>query len=191
MGKEPGFPRAGAVAIGFAGDRTAGALQWRVFCGDNLFGGSKMKQRVYALAAGAIIVTAALAALMPAVSSRGDSTPPSPPAVSGKTSCAQDAALCGARPGASSGHHIFAARAEIFRSGARVHLGFNHDEAERSFEQAAQIDPKMAMAYWGIALVLGPNYQPAGRPGTRGKRPMTQSHGRGRLSPALRRKSAT
>ena len=35
--------------------------------------------------------------------------------------------------------------------------GFNHAEAERSFRQAAQLDSKCAMAWWGVALVLGPN----------------------------------
>ena len=34
----------------------------------------------------------------------------------------------------------------------------NHDEAERSFQQSANIDRNLAMAYWGVALVLGPNY---------------------------------
>ena len=36
--------------------------------------------------------------------------------------------------------------------------GFNHGQAEQCFRQAAQLDPKMAMAYWGIALVQGTNY---------------------------------
>src|SRR6266478_4974585 len=40
--------------------------------------------------------------------------------------------------------------------------GSNHDQAERSFTQAARIDPHMAMAYWGIALVLRPNYNQPG-----------------------------
>ncbi len=35
---------------------------------------------------------------------------------------------------------------------------FNTDEALGSFREAARRDPKMAMAYWGIALALGPNY---------------------------------
>jgi len=35
--------------------------------------------------------------------------------------------------------------------------GFNHSEAARSFREAARLDPKLAMAYWGQALVLGPN----------------------------------
>src|ERR1700722_5356994 len=35
---------------------------------------------------------------------------------------------------------------------------FNHDEAARSFEYAAKLDPPCAMAYWGLALARGPNY---------------------------------
>ena len=45
-----------------------------------------------------------------------------------------------------------------FDQGLAFTYGFNHFEAQRSFEHAASIDPQMAMAYWGIALVLGPNY---------------------------------
>lgn len=45
-----------------------------------------------------------------------------------------------------------------FDQGLAFNYGFNHDEAYLSFEAAAQIDPKMAMAQWGAALVLGPNY---------------------------------
>jgi tetratricopeptide (TPR) repeat protein len=47
---------------------------------------------------------------------------------------------------------------KYFDQGLALAYGFNHLEAERSFEQAARIAPHMAMAYWGIALVLGPNY---------------------------------
>lgn len=36
--------------------------------------------------------------------------------------------------------------------------GFNHAEAARSFYYATKLDPKCAMAYWGFAYVLGPNY---------------------------------
>ncbi|KAJ5102634.1 TPR domain protein [Penicillium argentinense] len=35
---------------------------------------------------------------------------------------------------------------------------FNHDEAYRCFEKAIQHDSKCAMAYWGIAYAVGPNY---------------------------------
>jgi tetratricopeptide (TPR) repeat protein len=45
-----------------------------------------------------------------------------------------------------------------FDQGLAFAYAFNHDEAEQSFGQAARIDPRMAMAYWGTALVLGPNY---------------------------------
>jgi tetratricopeptide (TPR) repeat protein len=36
--------------------------------------------------------------------------------------------------------------------------GFNHDEAANSFTEAARLDPGCAMAYWGQAYALGPNY---------------------------------
>jgi tetratricopeptide (TPR) repeat protein len=45
-----------------------------------------------------------------------------------------------------------------FNQGLTLVYAFNHDEAARSFEYAAQLDPKCAMAYWGIALARGPNY---------------------------------
>ncbi len=45
----------------------------------------------------------------------------------------------------------------FFDQGLTLVYAFNHDEAAASFEQAAQYDPDMAMAYWGIALSLGPN----------------------------------
>ncbi len=47
---------------------------------------------------------------------------------------------------------------KLFDQGLALDYGFNHDEAERCFEQAAKLDPQMSMAYWGIALVVGPNY---------------------------------
>ncbi len=41
--------------------------------------------------------------------------------------------------------------------GMNLSYGFNHAEAGRAFEEAARLDPTLAMAYWGQALVLGPN----------------------------------
>ena len=35
---------------------------------------------------------------------------------------------------------------------------FNHAEAIKSFRRAAELDAELAMAYWGIALGLGSNY---------------------------------
>jgi tetratricopeptide (TPR) repeat protein len=46
----------------------------------------------------------------------------------------------------------------FFDQGLALLYGFNHSEARRSFEQAAKLDPKLAMAWWGVALTLGPNY---------------------------------
>ncbi len=45
-----------------------------------------------------------------------------------------------------------------FDQGMRFAWAFNHDEATRSFAKAAQIDPRCASCYWGVALTLGPNY---------------------------------
>jgi len=36
--------------------------------------------------------------------------------------------------------------------------GFNHGEASHCFRRALESDPDCAMAYWGIAHALGPNY---------------------------------
>ncbi len=41
--------------------------------------------------------------------------------------------------------------------GFRMIYGFNHEEAVRSFKRAAELDPQMAMAWWGVAYALGPN----------------------------------
>lgn len=45
----------------------------------------------------------------------------------------------------------------FFDQGFTLTYGFNHREANRSFRQAAILDPGNAMAWWGAALVLGPN----------------------------------
>ena len=47
---------------------------------------------------------------------------------------------------------------KFFDQGLRLIYAFNHDEAARSFRRAADLDPRMAMAYWGIAEAVGPNY---------------------------------
>src|SRR5260370_13238061 len=46
----------------------------------------------------------------------------------------------------------------FFDQGLRQIYAFNHDEAARSFQRAAELDAKLAMAYWGIAEAVGPNY---------------------------------
>jgi tetratricopeptide (TPR) repeat protein len=47
---------------------------------------------------------------------------------------------------------------KFFDQGMRLIYAFNHQEAAGSFERAAELDPKMAMAYWGLAEAVGPNY---------------------------------
>jgi tetratricopeptide (TPR) repeat protein len=38
---------------------------------------------------------------------------------------------------------------------------FNHEEAVRCFERALDVDPRLAIARWGIAYAVGPNYNKA------------------------------
>jgi len=45
-----------------------------------------------------------------------------------------------------------------FDQGLTWMYAFNHDEAIRSFTRAAELDPECAMAWWGVALCQGPNY---------------------------------
>lgn len=45
-----------------------------------------------------------------------------------------------------------------FDQGLTLIYAFNHEEAARSFRYAAKLDPKCAMAFWGVALAVGPNY---------------------------------
>ena len=47
---------------------------------------------------------------------------------------------------------------KFFDQGMVLLFGFNHEEAFRSFEKAAELDPKAAMPHWGMAIVLGANY---------------------------------
>lgn len=49
-------------------------------------------------------------------------------------------------------------RAQVFiDQGLNLTYGFNHREAARAFREAARLDPECPMAYWGLALVHGPN----------------------------------
>ncbi|MET0465729.1 MAG: hypothetical protein ABW007_21385, partial [Chitinophagaceae bacterium] len=54
--------------------------------------------------------------------------------------------------------------AVFFNQGLALMYGFNHGEAGRSFKTALRHDSTMAMAYWGIAMILGPNYNAALNP---------------------------
>lgn len=45
-----------------------------------------------------------------------------------------------------------------FNQGLTWMYSFNHDEAIRSFKKAAELDPSCAMAWWGVSLAAGPQY---------------------------------
>lgn len=61
------------------------------------------------------------------------------------------------------GEHTFAISStnpdaqRFFNQGLILAYGFNHAEAERSFREAARLDPECAICWWGAAWVLGPN----------------------------------
>lgn len=65
------------------------------------------------------------------------------------------------------GKHVFpvttkSKEAQLFMNqGFNLAFAFNHAEAARAFREASRLDPKLAMAYWGQALVLGPNINAA------------------------------
>ena len=44
----------------------------------------------------------------------------------------------------------------LFDQGLTLVFAFNHEEAARTFRRAAELDPQSAMAFWGVALALGP-----------------------------------
>ncbi len=46
---------------------------------------------------------------------------------------------------------------KFFDQGLTLVFAFNHEEAIRSFKRATELDPTLAMAFWGMALALGPN----------------------------------
>jgi len=65
-------------------------------------------------------------------------------------------------PGLGDVHHPVSTKnsqaQQFFDQGLKLVFGFNHDEARKSFQRAAELDPKLAMAWWGVSLTLGPNY---------------------------------
>jgi tetratricopeptide (TPR) repeat protein len=58
-------------------------------------------------------------------------------------------------------HHPITTKWELaqryFDQGLTLCFNFNHAEAIRSFEAAAQVDTNCAMAWWGVAFAHGPN----------------------------------
>ncbi len=45
-----------------------------------------------------------------------------------------------------------------FDRGFELVFAFNHEEAVRSFQRAAELDPSSPMPHWGVAWAVGPNY---------------------------------
>ena len=62
-------------------------------------------------------------------------------------------------------HHPISTSSQLaqqyFDQGLRLLYAFNHEEAVRSFEEAARRDSEAAMPHWGIAMALGPNINAA------------------------------
>src|ERR1700720_4151251 len=63
-------------------------------------------------------------------------------------------------PGMGRHHHSISTKRpeaqRFFDQGLTLVFAFNHEEAARSFRRAAELDPQSAMAFWGVALALGP-----------------------------------
>jgi tetratricopeptide (TPR) repeat protein len=76
-------------------------------------------------------------------------------------------------PGLGSVHHQVTTSSPqaqaFFDQGLSLIYAFNHDDAARSFRHALELDPKCAMAWWGVALATGPNYNDTDIGGERGK----------------------
>ena len=74
---------------------------------------------------------------------------------------AESAAPVGPMTGLGSHHHrITTSNAQaqrLFDQGLVLLYGFNHGQAIRMFQRAAELDPKAPMPLWGIALAYGPN----------------------------------
>lgn len=64
-------------------------------------------------------------------------------------------------PGLGQHHHTISTTSpeaqRFFDQGLTLVFGYNPDEAALSFGRAAQLDPKAAMPWWGLALAYGPN----------------------------------
>lgn len=63
-------------------------------------------------------------------------------------------------PGLGQHHHLISTKSpeaqRFFDQGLTLVFAFNHEEAARAFRRASELDPKSAMAFWGVALALGP-----------------------------------
>jgi tetratricopeptide (TPR) repeat protein len=104
-----------------------------------------------------IVIAAAFACS--ACSKTSEKPAPATPAAEQTPAPAQPPGLF---PGMGNHHHQIATSSPeaqtFFDQGMALVFGFNHEEAVRSFQRAAALDPKASMPHWGIAWALGPNY---------------------------------
>lgn len=58
-------------------------------------------------------------------------------------------------------HHTISTKSpeaqRFFDQGLALVFAFNHEEAARAFRRASELDPRSAMAFWGLALAVGPS----------------------------------
>ena len=101
-----------------------------------------------------ILVVLSLALCLPAFAQENSAHPPAKPVM--------------LMSGLGNLHHPVSTRnplaQQFFDQGLRLIYAFNHEEAARSFQRAAELDPQLAIAYWGVAEAVGPNYNDAGDP---------------------------
>lgn len=102
-----------------------------------------------------IVTILCLLATLPAIAQHGHGTQAPPPA---KTVWLDN--------GLGDVHHPVTTKSaeaqKFFDQGLAYLYAFNHDEGVASFRRAAELDPEMAMAYWGMSLGLGANYNDPG-----------------------------
>ncbi len=79
---------------------------------------------------------------------------------------------------------------KYINQGLNLSYAFNHAEAGRAFREAARLDPSLAMAYWGQALVLGPNINAADGAGGRAAGAGTREKGQSLMAKASPRERA-
>ena len=72
-----------------------------------------------------------------------------------------------------------------FDQGLAFLYGFNHDEAIRSFAEAATLDPDCAMAHWGIAFANGPHINNSTMPADREARALAAAETANRLATSM------
>jgi tetratricopeptide (TPR) repeat protein len=106
-----------------------------------------------------LTLLAAALALASAASMAAAGDPPAHPATHPATRPAVTGSVID--PGLGRLHHAVSTRSagaqRFFDQGLTLIYAFNHEAAVQSFRRALQLDPDLAMAYWGIAYALGPD----------------------------------